>query len=80
VAARRLKVEMNDSSRVTVSPIQPYQAVKEYICPGCDNTIPAGTFHLVVIPDDAVDMRRHWHHGCWHKEMRRLYGSQASRR
>jgi hypothetical protein len=32
----------------------------------------------VVIPDDAVDMRRHWHHGCWHKEMRRLYGVQAS--
>ena len=65
---------------VTVSPIQPYQARKEYLCPGCDLSIPPGTFHLVVIPDDAVDLRRHWHHGCWHKELRRRFGAQASRR
>jgi hypothetical protein len=71
---------------VTVTPIQPYQAVKEYICPGCDHTIPTGTFHLVVVPDEEADMRRHWHHGCWHKELRRSYGGfggpkgQASRR
>jgi len=65
----------------TVTPIQPYQAVKEYLCPGCSNTITPGTFHLVVVPDDEVDLRRHWHHGCWHKEMRRRHGrAQASRR
>lgn len=71
---------MSDPTEVTVNPIQPYQAVKQYLCPGCDNTIPPGTFHLVVIPDDEVDMRRHWHRGCWHKEMRRRFGAQASRR
>ena len=65
---------------LTVVPIQPYQAVKEYLCPGCEHIIPPGTFHVVVIPDDTVDMRRHWHHGCWHKELRRRYGAQASRR
>lgn len=64
----------------TVNPIQAYQAVKTYVCPGCESIIPAGTFHLVVIPDEAVDMRRHWHRGCWNKELRRLYGAQASRR
>ena len=65
---------------VTVSPVQPYQATKDYMCPGCDLTIPPGTFHVVVVPNDAVDLRRHWHHGCWHKEMRKRYGTQASRR
>jgi len=65
---------------VTVSPIQPHQAVKEYTCPGCDLTIAPGTFHLAVVPDEAADLRRHWHHGCWHKELRRRFGAQASRR
>jgi hypothetical protein len=72
---------MGDLRRVTVTPVQPYQAVKEYLCPGCNRTIPPGTYHLVVVPEDEIDLRRHWHHGCWHKEMRRLYGrAQASRR
>lgn len=71
---------MPDPIGVTVSPVQPYQATKDYVCPGCEKTIPRGLFHLVVVPDDAVDLRRHWHHGCWHKELRRRYGVQASRR
>lgn len=72
---------MGDLLRVTVSPVQPYAARKEYLCPGCQNVIPPGTFHLVVVPDDEPDLRRHWHHGCWHKEMRRRFGAaQASRR
>lgn len=65
---------MGHLPEVTVTPVQPYQARKEYICPGCDNTIPPGTFHLVVVPDDEPDLRRHWHRGCWFKEQRRLYG------
>lgn len=65
---------MGTLPEVNVTPVQPYQARKEYICPGCDNTIPVGTFHLVVVPLDEPDMRRHWHHGCWHKEQRRLHG------
>lgn len=58
---------------MTVTPVQPYAARKTYVCPGCDGTIPPGTFHVVVVPDD-VQMRRHWHHGCWHKELRRRFG------
>jgi hypothetical protein len=23
-----------------------------------------------VIPEDAPDLRRHWHRGCWFKEQR----------
>lgn len=70
---------MGDLLDVTVTPVQPYQARKEYLCPGCELTIPAGTFHVVVVPDDTPDLRRHWHQGCWHKELRRRFGSQASR-
>jgi hypothetical protein len=55
-----------------VHPIQPYQARKSYVCPGCENLIEVGVGHLVVVPDDAPDLRRHWHRGCWYKERRRL--------
>lgn len=72
---------MGDLLGVTVTPVQPYAARKEYTCPGCDLSIVPGVYHVVVVPDDAPDLRRHWHHGCWHKEMRRRFGSaQASRR
>ncbi|MGH8872300.1 MAG: hypothetical protein ACRDWS_10015 [Acidimicrobiia bacterium] len=72
---------MGDLLGVTVTPVQPYAARKEYVCPGCEMTILPGTFHMVVVPDEEPDLRRHWHHGCWHKEMRRRFGvAQASRR
>lgn len=45
--------------------IQPYQATKAYLCPGCNQEIPARTGHLVVVPLDAPDLRRHWHAPCW---------------
>lgn len=54
-----------------VSPIQPYQARKRYLCPGCDNDIEVGVGHLVVVPTESPDLRRHWHRGCWYKERRR---------
>lgn len=60
--------------REVVSPVQPHAARKPYLCPGCDLTIPPGTFHLVVVPENEPDLRRHWHHGCWHKELRRRHG------
>lgn len=53
-----------------VQPVQPYQAVKPYLCPGCDLIIEPGTGHLVVVPSRAPHLRRHWHRGCWHKEQR----------
>jgi len=57
---------------VTVTRVQPYQAVKRYRCPGCRQWIEPGTGHLVVVPADAPDLRRHWHHACWqHRDNRR---------
>ena len=47
--------------------IQPYQAVKAYVCGGCNNPIPAAVGHVVVVPPEAPDLRRHWHHSCWER-------------
>ncbi|MDE0194120.1 MAG: hypothetical protein OXP08_01075 [bacterium] len=47
--------------------IQPYQATKAYVCGGCNNAIPAAVGHLVVVPTEAPDLRRHWHHSCWER-------------
>jgi hypothetical protein len=52
--------------------VHPYQARKPYVCPGCTGSITAGTGHLVVVPEFAPDLRRHWHRGCWFKESRRV--------
>ncbi len=54
-----------------VHPVQPYQARKAYVCPFCEQAIEAGVGHVVVVPEDAPDLRRHWHRGCWYKELRR---------
>lgn len=54
-----------------VHPIQPYQARKIYVCPGCATAIEIGVGHLVVVQERMPDLRRHWHRGCWHKERRR---------
>ena len=50
---------------VTVQMVQPYQADKAYLCPGCHREIPEELGHLVVTPSEALDLRRHWHRGCW---------------
>ncbi|MBA2337318.1 MAG: ATP/GTP-binding protein [Acidimicrobiia bacterium] len=57
---------------LVVSFVQPYQARKRYQCPGCSGWIEPGVGHLVVVPEMAADLRRHWHRGCWWKEQRRL--------
>jgi hypothetical protein len=44
---------------------------KVYRCPGCDHEIRRGLPHLVVIPGDAPEERRHWHNVCWQQELRR---------
>lgn len=64
---------------VNVMPVQPYSARKPYVCPGCNGTIPPGTFHLVVVPEETPDLRRHWHQGCWHKDQRRRHGRRVAR-
>jgi hypothetical protein len=50
--------------------VQPYQAAKDYRCPGCHNVIPAGTGHYVVVPALAPELRRHWHRACWDRRLR----------
>ncbi len=59
---------------VEVRRMQPYQATKTYLCPGCQQDIAPGMGHLVVVPLAAVDDRRHWHHGCWEHRARRRPG------
>jgi hypothetical protein len=45
---------------------------KAYRCPGCDHPIRPGSWHLVVVPDDVPEERRHWHVECWRRELRRI--------
>jgi hypothetical protein len=47
---------------------------KPYRCPGCDLEIKPGVWHLVVVPHDDPDARRHWHEGCWRIELNRTRG------
>jgi len=46
-------------------------AAKAYVCPGCEHAVRIGVWHLVVVPGDDPDSRRHWHTECWRKELRR---------
>lgn len=50
------------------------QAAKDYVCPDCGNTVPAGEAHVVVWPEGDSDLRRHWHKHCWRLEVRRSNG------
>lgn len=63
---------------VEVRAVQPYQASKVYWCPGCNQDIPTGAGHLVVVPLDAPDLRRHWHRACWTSRHRRRPGRTRS--
>jgi hypothetical protein len=63
-----------DDDEVDVRFIQPYQATKTYLCPGCNQSIPPGVGHMVVVPHEAADLRRHWHRGCWNARHRRRPG------
>jgi len=52
--------------------VQPYEARRRYVCPGCNQAIEPGTGHTVVVPKREPDLRRHWHHACWeHRDRRR---------
>ena len=55
---------------VEVRRVQPYEATKNYLCPGCNPEIPIGTAHRATVPADAPDLRRHWHHACWERRDR----------
>ena len=57
-----------DPGPIEIRRVQPYEAHKRYLCPGCNRDIPAGTGHYVVVPLEAPDLRRHWHRGCWDRK------------
>lgn len=59
---------------VEVRFVQPYEATKAYLCPGCQQEIPPRTHHVVVVPTGAPDLRRHWHTPCWRRRDRRPTG------
>jgi len=65
---------------VEVRRIQPYQARKAYFCPGCNQEIASGVGHVVVVPPQAPDLRRHWHHPCWEHRSTRRPGRVQPRR
>jgi hypothetical protein len=50
---------------------------KPYRCPGCDLEVRPGMWHLVVVPQDDPDGRRHWHERCWQIELNRSRGRPA---
>ena len=58
-------------SEMEVRRVQPYEATKAYLCPGCNGEIRVGEGHLVVVPLDLPSDRRHWHHPCWRMRHRR---------
>lgn len=51
--------------------VRQVSADKEYRCPGCQQLVRSGVPHLVVVPEDELDLRRHWHTECWRRELRR---------
>ncbi len=50
--------------------VQPFQARKDYICPGCNQEIRVGAGHIVIVPLAQPDMRRHWHTPCFERARR----------
>ena len=50
---------------IQVKRVQPYEALKAYVCPGCNRGIPEKMGHYVCVPTEATDLRRHWHYACW---------------
>ncbi|WP_270888530.1 hypothetical protein [Pedococcus sp. 5OH_020] len=49
-------------------------AGRDYLCPGCQQSIPPGMPHVVVWPAEGIggiDDRRHWHTPCWDARERR---------
>ena len=63
-------LEPDRFGEVEVTRISPYQATKSYTCPGCNQEIPPCTGHVVIVPLQAIDLRRHWHTPCWERRDR----------
>jgi hypothetical protein len=67
-----LRTEARRDGLWNVQPVSPASAVKEYVCPGCGQSVPPGQAHVVAwradgLLGEAADVaaRRHWHTHCW---------------
>ncbi|WP_347346970.1 hypothetical protein [Nigerium sp.] len=72
LSASLARAQTKADGRWIVQTISADRALKPYLCPGCNHTIPVGLGHVVVWPDQpsigsasAVGERRHWHVPCW---------------
>ena len=65
------RAEHKHDGRWVVQNVPARNASKPYVCPGCNRDIPAGMGHIVAVPRDAPDLRRHWHRGCWDHRLTR---------
>lgn len=68
---RRSRPDPSDVPDAEVRFVTAADASKTYLCPGCGRDIPPGLGHLVAVPPDAPDLRRHWHRGCWDNRSQR---------
>lgn len=66
----RLVTDPLTGSTAELRRVQPYQARKEYVCPGCNQEVRAGTGHVVLVPVSEPDLRRHWHSPCYERAAR----------
>jgi hypothetical protein len=58
---------LGDLGGIETRLVQPYQALKRYRCPGCDQDILPRTLHLVAWPGGRPEERRHWHRPCFER-------------
>jgi hypothetical protein len=65
----RLIVGMGTFSdaELTVRKVTGALTTKRYDCPLCNQAIEIGTPHVVVIPNESPDLRRHFHTPCWNR-------------
>jgi hypothetical protein len=52
-------------AELTVRPVTGAAATKRYDCPLCNQSIATGTPHVVAVPNDSPELRRHFHTACW---------------
>ena len=63
--------ELHEVPGYDVRRVQPFEAIKRYVCGGCARDIGTGVGHVVAVPTEAPELRRHWHWGCWQARDRR---------
>ena len=51
--------------------------LKRYKCPYCGGWVEPGSRHLVAVPEGEPEDRRHYHTGCWAKQVRVVSGRAA---